>query len=73
MVAGPLESSDGAITPPGLVPLAEGREDEQVFVRPDGNVVKVMRSVEQEPRVHREAAALQALADRQPWSRRSGR
>ena len=64
MVAGPLESSDGAITPPGLVPLAEGREA-QVFVRPDGNVVKVMRSVEQEPRVRREAAALQALADRQ--------
>lgn len=64
MVAGPVDSSDGPIAPPGLVPLAEGREA-QVFVRPDGDVVKVMRSVEQEPRVRREAAALQALADRQ--------
>jgi Ser/Thr protein kinase RdoA (MazF antagonist) len=52
------------ITPPGLTPLAQGREAE-VFVRADGNVVKVMRSANQEPRVRREAAALQALADRQ--------
>jgi hypothetical protein len=46
------------------VPLAEGREA-QVFLRADGRVVKVMRSVRQEPQVLREAAALQALADRQ--------
>ncbi|HET9060352.1 MAG TPA: phosphotransferase [Acidimicrobiales bacterium] len=45
-----------------LVRLAEGREA-QVFVRHNGDVVKVMRSVEQEPRVRREAPALQA-ADR---------
>lgn len=55
--------TDGLIAPPGLTPLAEGREAE-VFVRADGNVVKVMRSADQEPRVRREAAALQALADR---------
>ena len=55
--------ADGLIAPPGLTPLAEGREA-QVFVRADGNVVKVMRSANQEPRVRREAAALQALADR---------
>jgi aminoglycoside phosphotransferase (APT) family kinase protein len=54
---------DGLIVPPGLTPLAEGREA-QVFVRADGNVVKVMRSADQEARVRREAAALQALADR---------
>ena len=59
-----MNSSDGVLPPPGLVPLAEGREA-RVYVRPDGDVVKVMRSVEQEPRVRREAAALQALADRQ--------
>lgn len=64
MISGPPDSPDDAIAPPGLVPLAEGREA-QVFVRPDGDVVKVMRSVEQELRVRREAAALQALADRQ--------
>jgi Ser/Thr protein kinase RdoA (MazF antagonist) len=46
------------------MPLAEGREA-QVFLRADGNVVKVMRSMSQKPRVLREAAALQALADRQ--------
>jgi Ser/Thr protein kinase RdoA (MazF antagonist) len=56
--------ADGLIAPPGLTPLAEGREA-QVFVRADGNVVKVMRSANQEARVRREAAALQALADRQ--------
>jgi aminoglycoside phosphotransferase (APT) family kinase protein len=55
--------ADGLIAPPGLTPLTEGREA-QVFVRADGNVVKVMRSADQEPRVRREAAALQALADR---------
>ena len=55
--------ADGLIAPPGLTPLAEGREA-QVFVRADGNVVKVMRSANQEARVRREAAALQALADR---------
>jgi Ser/Thr protein kinase RdoA (MazF antagonist) len=55
--------ADRLIAPPGLTPLAEGREAE-VFVRADGNVVKVMRSANQEPRVRREAAALQALADR---------
>jgi aminoglycoside phosphotransferase (APT) family kinase protein len=56
--------ADDLITPPGLTRLAEGREAE-VFVRADGNVVKVMRSASQGPRVRREAAALQALADRQ--------
>ena len=55
--------TDELIAPPGLTPLAEGREAE-VFVRADGNVVKVMRSANQEARVRREAAALQALADR---------
>jgi Ser/Thr protein kinase RdoA (MazF antagonist) len=55
--------ADGLIAPPGLTPLAEGREA-QVFVRADGKVVKVMRSANQEARVRREAAALQALADR---------
>jgi aminoglycoside phosphotransferase (APT) family kinase protein len=55
--------ADDLIAPPGLTPLAEGREAE-VFVRADGDVVKVMRSANQEPRVRREAAALQALADR---------
>jgi Ser/Thr protein kinase RdoA (MazF antagonist) len=55
--------ADGLIAPPGLTPLAEGREA-QVFVRADGNMVKVMRSANQEARVRREAAALQALADR---------
>lgn len=55
--------TDGVTAPPGLTRLAEGREAE-VFVRADGNVVKVMRSANQEPRVRREAAALQALADR---------
>ncbi len=55
--------ADDLIAPPGLTPLAEGREA-KVFVRTDGNVVKVMRSARQEPRVRREAAALQALADR---------
>ena len=55
--------AEGLTAPPGLTPLAEGREAE-VFVRADGNVVKVMRSANQEPRVRREAAALQALADR---------
>jgi Arc/MetJ family transcription regulator/tRNA A-37 threonylcarbamoyl transferase component Bud32 len=54
--------ADGLIAPPGLTPLADGREA-QVFVRADGNVVKVMRSANQEARVRREAAALQALAD----------
>jgi Ser/Thr protein kinase RdoA (MazF antagonist) len=56
--------ADELVAPPGFTPLAEGREAE-VFVRADGNVVKVMRSANQEPRVRREAAALQALADRQ--------
>jgi Ser/Thr protein kinase RdoA (MazF antagonist) len=64
VAAAPLESPDGANAPPGLVPLAEGREA-HVFLAADGNVVKVMRSVDQEPRVRREAAALQALADRE--------
>jgi len=52
---------DELMVPPGLMPLAEGREAE-VYLREDGNVVKVMRSVVQAPRVEREAAALQALA-----------
>ena len=56
--------ADELTSPPGLVALAEGREAE-VFLRADGNVVKVMRSASQEARVRREAAALQALADRQ--------
>ena len=56
--------SDEVNAPPGLVPLAKGREAE-VFVRDDGDVVKVMFSASQEPRVQREAAALQALADRE--------
>jgi Ser/Thr protein kinase RdoA (MazF antagonist) len=46
--------------PRGLTPLAEGREAE-VYLRQDGNVVKVMRSIGQAPRVEREAAALQSL------------
>lgn len=53
--------ADELTVPPGLARLAEGREAE-VFVRHDGNVVKVMRSAAQAPRVEREAAALQALA-----------
>jgi len=56
--------ADELTAPPGLVPLAEGREAE-VFLRADGNVVKVMRSATQEARVRREATALQALSDRQ--------
>ena len=56
--------TDELVVPPGLTPLAQGREAD-VFVRADGNVVKVMRSASQEERVRREAAALQALADRQ--------
>jgi aminoglycoside phosphotransferase (APT) family kinase protein len=56
--------ADDLIAPLGLTRLAEGREAE-VFVRADGDVVKVMRSASQEPRVRREAAALKALADRQ--------
>ena len=56
--------TDGLVAPPGFTPLAQGREAE-VFVRADGNVVKVMRSPSQEERVRREAAALRALADRQ--------
>jgi Ser/Thr protein kinase RdoA (MazF antagonist) len=56
--------TDELTAPPGLTPLAEGREGD-VFVRADGNIVKVMRSVNQEPQVRREATALQALADRQ--------
>jgi Ser/Thr protein kinase RdoA (MazF antagonist) len=55
--------ADGLIIPPGLTPLAEGREA-QVFVRADGKAVKVMRSANQGARVRHEAAALQALADR---------
>jgi len=56
--------ADELIAPPGLIPLAEGREAE-VFLNSDGDVVKVLRSASQERRVTREAAALQALADRQ--------
>lgn len=56
--------TDELIAPGGLAPLAEGREAE-VFLRDDGNVVKVMRSASQAHRVQREAAALLALADRQ--------
>jgi Ser/Thr protein kinase RdoA (MazF antagonist) len=52
---------DELMVPSGLTPLAEGREA-QVYLREDGNAVKVMRSVDQAPRVKREAAALQALA-----------
>jgi aminoglycoside phosphotransferase (APT) family kinase protein len=52
---------DELMVPPGLTPLAEGREAE-VYLREDGYVVKVMRSVGQAPMVEREAAALQALA-----------
>ena len=54
--------TDELVAPPGLIPLAVGREAE-VFMRADGNVVKLMRSPSQEERVQREAAALQALAD----------
>jgi Ser/Thr protein kinase RdoA (MazF antagonist) len=56
--------TDELIAPVGLTPLAEGREAE-VFLRADGDVVKVMRSAGQEVRVQREAAALQALSDRE--------
>lgn len=56
--------ADDLHAPTGLTPLAEGREAE-VFLRADGDVVKVMRSASQEPRVRREAAALQAIADRE--------
>ena len=56
--------ADELMAPPGLVPLAEGREAD-VFLNADGDVVKVLRSASQEPRVRREAAALHALADRQ--------
>lgn len=56
--------ADELTAPPGLVRLAEGREAE-VFLREDGNVVKVMRSASQAARVQREAAALQALAGNQ--------
>ncbi len=52
---------DGLMVPSGLTPLAEGREAE-VYLRDDGYVVKVMRSVGQAQRVEREAVALQALA-----------
>ena len=45
--------ADELTAPPGLEPLAEGREAE-VFLRADGNVVKVMRLASQEDRVHRE-------------------
>jgi aminoglycoside phosphotransferase (APT) family kinase protein len=45
----------------GLVPLAAGREAE-VFVRPDGLLVKLVRSPDFAIRVDREAAALRALA-----------
>jgi aminoglycoside phosphotransferase (APT) family kinase protein len=45
----------------GLVLLAAGREAE-VFVRPDGLLVKLMRSPDFATRVDREAAALSALA-----------
>ena len=46
----------------GLVPLGEGREAE-VFLRPDGCVLKLMRSADFADRVQREAAALEALAE----------
>src|SRR5438105_3357006 len=45
----------------GLTPLAAGREAE-VFLRPDGSVLKLMRSPEYQSRVEREAAALETLA-----------
>src|SRR5207244_2376431 len=45
----------------GLVPLGAGREAE-VFLRPDGSVLKLMRSPDHQLRVEREAAALQTLA-----------
>jgi aminoglycoside phosphotransferase (APT) family kinase protein len=45
----------------GLVLLAAGREAE-VFVRPDGLLVKLMRSPDFATRADREAAALRALA-----------
>jgi aminoglycoside phosphotransferase (APT) family kinase protein len=44
-----------------LTPLAAGREAE-VFLRPDGAVLKLMRSPEYEDRAEREAAALETLA-----------
>ena len=45
----------------GLVPLGAGREAE-VFLRPDGSVLKLMRSPNHQLRVEREAAALRTLA-----------
>ena len=45
----------------GLVPLGAGREAE-VFLRPDGSVLKLMRSPDHRLRVEREAAALRTLA-----------
>jgi aminoglycoside phosphotransferase (APT) family kinase protein len=45
----------------GLVPLGAGREAE-VFLRPDGSVLKLMRSPDHHLRVEREAAALRTLA-----------
>lgn len=56
--------ADELTAPSGLTPLAEGREAE-VFLNAAGDVMKVMRSAAQAPRVQREAAALQALADRE--------
>ena len=44
----------------GLTLLAQGREAE-IFVRPDGKVVKVMRFADWGHRVEREQAALQVL------------
>jgi hypothetical protein len=47
-----------------LVRLAEGREAE-VFLRPDGSVLKLMRDPAFEPRVHTEAAVLELLDDQE--------
>lgn len=44
----------------GLTLLAQGREAE-IFLRPDGNVLKLMRQPEWANRTEREAAALEAL------------
>ena len=46
----------------GFTPLATGREAE-VFMRPDGAALKLMRSADSRDRVEREAAALETLAE----------
>jgi hypothetical protein len=50
--------------PEELTPLAGGREAE-VFLRPDGSVLKLWRSPDYGPRAEREAAALRTLAGKE--------